>query len=645
MKQSSKFFKFVGLLLVMGLLFAALPTGQAQAQPVEALCTTDCYVDANSGLDTNLGNVSTPFKTIEKGVLIVSPGGTVHVAAGTYDEENILINKGINLLGAGATNTFIAPSVVTNNSTLIVQSPSGNVTISGFDFVMRPKITYGSAILVTGTGITVDSAIVTISDNVVTGSNDGSKSDSGFYGQVNNAKVVITRNLINKTGDNPIIFEQQAGSTTVYDNDFYIVDNPDYNPYFSMAYAGLTVSTPQVVEANTFHLDHAGSGFAEAITFDTAVKNSWSDDNTDTGHYTNILVKNNLIYTGGPSARGIGLYDLSAGAGLGTINGAVIMGNQIIGENLLDAATYGVTLRGGVQGAQITNNSINNINLGFWIRPGLGTTPVCPSGNTISGNQITSVVKNVQNDCISGSLNVSRNWWGSTAGPAAGSLVGNVSYIPWCGDAACSFFVSTTPVAQNQTVTTAEDTAANITLVATDADGDALTYSIVALPAHGTAVLVGNVVTYTPALNYNGPDSFTFKANDTMADSNLATVTISVTPVKDDPLAVDDAYVTPYYTTLSIIAPGVLENDKDLDGDTKTATLVTDVSHGTLSLYSDGSFEYTPAPGFAGRDTFVYQLVTYPAMLSQVDEWTDEALVTITVTPAPYIYYFPLIFK
>jgi len=410
----------------------------------DAACTIMAYPPVHNVTQ------DTYFNTIQAAITAATDGDTITVAAGTYNEENIRITKGITLQGAGAETTFIAPSTATNNSTIVVQNPTGNVTIDGFNFVMQPKPNYGSAVVVTGTGIGIDAATVTISNNVVTGSDDGSKSDYGFYGQINNARVVITGNVINKTGDNSITFEQQAGSTTVNNNTFYITSNPDYNPYFSMAYAGLSVSTPQIVENNTFYLDHSGTGYSEAVTFDTAVFNSWYGTTTDTGHYTNIQIRNNTIYTDGPYARGFGLVDLSAGDGMGTISGAVITGNQIIGENLTDSATYGVTLRGDIENALITDNTISNVDIGIWVRPGLGTSPVCPSiSNDISENQITPVTTNVMNDCTSGSIDVSPNWWGSILGPAAGSFSGTAVYDPWCGDAACSFLVSATEPAES----------------------------------------------------------------------------------------------------------------------------------------------------------------------------------------------------
>jgi hypothetical protein len=89
--------------------------------------------------------------------------------------------------------------------------------------------------------------------------------------------------------------------------------------------------------------------------------------------------------------------------------------------------------------------------------------------------------------------------------------------------------INAAPVANAQSVTTAEDTAKAITLTATDANGDILTYSIVTPPSHG--ILTGSApdLIYTPTTNYHGPDSFTFKANDGTADSNIATISITVT--------------------------------------------------------------------------------------------------------------------
>ena len=123
--------------------------------------------------------------------------------------------------------------------------------------------------------------------------------------------------------------------------------------------------------------------------------------------------------------------------------------------------------------------------------------------------------------------------------------------------------VNSKPVADNQSVTTPEDTPKPITLTASDTDGDPLTWAIGIGPIHGTLSGTAPNVTYTPASNYNGSDSFTFKVNDGRADSNVATVTIAVTSVNDAPTATNDSATT---TTGSPVFINVLANDTDPDG-------------------------------------------------------------------------------
>jgi hypothetical protein len=95
---------------------------------------------------------------------------------------------------------------------------------------------------------------------------------------------------------------------------------------------------------------------------------------------------------------------------------------------------------------------------------------------------------------------------------------------------------NTPPVANSQAVVVLEDSAANaITVTASDAELDPLTYALVSAPASGAIVGALPAVSYTPAANYSGADSFAFRANDGQADSNVATVSITVSPVNDAP--------------------------------------------------------------------------------------------------------------
>ncbi len=118
---------------------------------------------------------------------------------------------------------------------------------------------------------------------------------------------------------------------------------------------------------------------------------------------------------------------------------------------------------------------------------------------------------------------------------------------------------NTPPVAADQSVTVSKNSAKSITLVATDADGDTLTYSVVADPSHGTLSGTAPNLTYTPATDYTGSDSFTFKANDGKADSNTATVSITVSGFVDGAYIVVDLS-SGVLTELSTVPSDLLSN-------------------------------------------------------------------------------------
>ena len=140
-----------------------------------------------------------------------------------------------------------------------------------------------------------------------------------------------------------------------------------------------------------------------------------------------------------------------------------------------------------------------------------------------------------------------------------------------------------------------------------DPEGLALTASLSAGPAHGTLDLAADGgYTYTPAANYNGVDSFTYRAFDGAVYSAVTTVSLTVTSVPDAPVAVADSYSTNEDTALSVAAPGVLANDSDGDATTPTAVKDSDPAHGSLTLSANGSFTYTPAGGYSGPDSFTY---------------------------------------
>ncbi len=191
------------------------------------------------------------------------------------------------------------------------------------------------------------------------------------------------------------------------------------------------------------------------------------------------------------------------------------------------------------------------------------------------------------------------------------------------------------PVAPDVSGEVAEDSSRTITLPGTDADGDSLTYSKVTDPAHGTVTVSGNQATYTPAANYNGADNFTYKVNDGTADSNVATVSITVTPVNDAPTA--GALSA---TTDEDVAKPITLTGEDVDtGDTLTYIKVSDPAHGTVSI-SGNVATYTPEQdsyylaspdaqrlnGYFTVDSFTYKVS---------DGTTESAVATVSITVNP----------
>ncbi|MFL6229228.1 MAG: Ig-like domain-containing protein [Pyrinomonadaceae bacterium] len=165
--------------------------------------------------------------------------------------------------------------------------------------------------------------------------------------------------------------------------------------------------------------------------------------------------------------------------------------------------------------------------------------------------------------------------------------------------------VNGAPVASGTSATTDEDNEVAIPLAASDVEGDSLTFSVASAPAHGSLSINGNVATYTPARDYNGADSFTFKANDAQSDSNAASVSIRINPVNDAPVAVADSATTDEDTPVTI---ALRANDTDVDGDALTVTGASGALKGTVEILGDGSVRYTPNLNANGSDSFTYAI-------------------------------------
>ncbi len=193
------------------------------------------------------------------------------------------------------------------------------------------------------------------------------------------------------------------------------------------------------------------------------------------------------------------------------------------------------------------------------------------------------------------------------------------------------------PGTEGQAVTTAEDTSKSITLTAVSPIPSAsFTFTIVQPPAHGVLSGTGDNRSYQPGPDFNGSDSFTFKANDGAADSNTSTVTITISEVNDSPTATDDSSSTDEDAKLEITASDLTTNDSAGPANENVQVLtVTSVSstvdtHGTVSL-SSGTITYSPDQNYNGPASFTYQVCDNGLTNGAPDSQCTTGTVNITV--------------
>jgi hypothetical protein len=179
------------------------------------------------------------------------------------------------------------------------------------------------------------------------------------------------------------------------------------------------------------------------------------------------------------------------------------------------------------------------------------------------------------------------------------------------------------PAASPDAVVTAEDTSATFSPMANDSDPDGDPLKIVATTGgRGSVQIQGGSITYRPAPNFTGTDSFRYTVTDGKFMTGSALVTVDVTPVNDPVVAGDDTTAGAQGQTLSI---PVLANDTDIDGDRLAVTSVSGARFGTASI-TGTTVTYRPNELFTGRERLSY-------VVSDGKGTTDTATVEIVVVP------------
>jgi uncharacterized delta-60 repeat protein len=246
------------------------------------------------------------------------------------------------------------------------------------------------------------------------------------------------------------------------------------------------------------------------------------------------------------------------------------------------------------------------------------------------------------------------------AGPGQGTLTlnldGSFVYTPGAFSSGPDSFTyrNYDGIDQSEVVTVAFDIAPNMPPLATDDAFSVHEDNVLAVSASGvlandsdpqsqplTAVLVqgpsrgeltlgdDGAFVYTPHANYHGSDNFTYHASDGTHTSDIALVSITVSPVNDAPVAVADSFSSDEDIALIIQIADLLANDSDADSDELHFALHDQAQHGWVTVNPTGTILYTPLPDFFGVDTFRYRV------LDDFGGQSAPATVTITVNPVP----------
>ncbi len=189
--------------------------------------------------------------------------------------------------------------------------------------------------------------------------------------------------------------------------------------------------------------------------------------------------------------------------------------------------------------------------------------------------------------------------------------------VRWAGSSAQTI---QPPVAKNQTITLAENSFTNLMLTGSDPQGLTLTFSVLTQPAHGSLNGTPPGVTYRPATNYSGNDSFTFKVNNGVTDSAPATISLIVTQVYYPPAAYAQSLTNFEDTALPVTLTG-----SDPQGYSLTYSVLTQPAHGNLNGTAP-NLKYLPATNYFGNDAFTFRVN---------DGISNSAPATISITNQP----------
>jgi VCBS repeat-containing protein len=435
------------------------------------------------------------------------------------------------------------------------------------------------------------------------------------------ASIVITNAPTHGTvsvNANGTVSYQHDGSETAADSFSYTVKDAQglVSAPVSVSVSVTGVNDLPVVDTGSANFDVATGAYSHSTTEDTPVSGQVvaSDADGNPLSYTagtapahgsvTVNPDGTWTYTPGSNFNGTDVFTVTISDGQGGISTATVnVGVTAVNDAPVASADSASVLEGGSVVINLVGNdgdvegSVDPASIVITSAPTHGTVSVNANGTVsyqhdgseTAADSFSYTVKDAQG-LVSAPVNVSVS-------------VTGVNDLPVVDTGSANFDVATGAYSHS----TNEDTPVSGQVVASDADGNPLSYTAGTAPAHGSVTVnPDGTWTYTPGSNFNGSDSFTVTISDGQGGISIATVNVGVTAVNDAPVANNDSLSTTEDTAVTYTAAQLLGNDTDIDSATLSIASVASGSGGSAVLNADGSVTFTPNAHFNGTADFSY---------------------------------------
>ena len=422
------------------------------------------------------------------------------------------------------------------------------------------------------------------------------------------------------TGGSAITYAHNGSETTSDSFTYTVSDGKGGSDTATVSITVIPVNDPPVAQNDAATVSEGSAVVINVVTNDTDPEGDTLTISSVTQGTNGTVSATSLIYAHDGSETTSDSFTYAIGDGKGGS----------------DTATVTITVTP-VNDSPVAQNDAANVARGASVVVGVLANDSDPEGDTLS---ITSVTQGTNGSItISGdSVTYTHNGFNTTFDSFTYTIIDGKGGTDTATVSITVTFANSPPVATGDTATVAEGGSVLIQVLAndTDPDGDALTVTFVTQGTNGSVVNNGTSVIY----NHNGSetalDSFSYTISDGKGGTDTASVSITVTPVNDPPVAVND---NASVSSGGSVVVGVLANDSDPEGDTLTIIAVTQATNGSVvnngttvtythngSQTTSGSFAYTISDGKGGTATAIVT-ITIPATNSPPVATNDTATV------------------